>query len=76
MNQEDPIKQAYRHLAVSFLLTGEYKKAIVYFQHFIHDENIPSEYHKKYINALFLDGRYEEADLWIKKVKVKNLRRI
>ncbi len=71
MRYEDSIKQAHRQLAVSFLLTRDYKKAIAHFQVFIDDEATPSEYHHKYIKALIMDGRYEEAELWSKKVKTR-----
>ncbi|WP_282163295.1 hypothetical protein [Ulvibacterium marinum] len=69
MKHRDSLKFAYRQLAVSFLLTGDNKKAIAYFQLFIDDEETHSEYHQKYIKALIKDGRHEEAELWSKKNK-------
>lgn len=71
MKHQDSLKFAYRQLAVSFLLTGDNKKAIAYFQLFIDDEETHSEYHEKYIKALIKDGRHEEAELWSKKTRIK-----
>ena len=71
MRYEDSVKYVHRQLAVSFLLTRDYKKAIEYFQRFIDAEETSSDYHQKYIMALIMDGKYEEAELWLKKVETR-----
>lgn len=72
MQYKDSIQYVHRQLAVSFLLTKDYKKAIKYFQRFIDDEETSSEYHQKYIKALIMEGNYEAAELWLKKLE-KNI---